>query len=109
MRRRGRFLLALLLSTATAAHGAADVHGTVGEFTVDELVTQALADNPELRAVRAEVDAARGRLRQAALRPNPMLDLGAQQGVTGPDNNLMVGAGSFNSRLARGGGGMISP
>jgi cobalt-zinc-cadmium efflux system outer membrane protein len=84
-------LLALLLGIAAAAHGAADVHGTTGEYTVDELVTRALADNPELGAVRAEVDAARGRLRQAALRPNPMLDLGAQQGVTGPDNNIIVG------------------
>jgi outer membrane protein, heavy metal efflux system len=91
MRRRGVFLLALLLSTATAAHGAGGVHGTIGDFTVDELVTRALADNLELHAARAEVDAARGRLRQAALRPNPMLDLGAQQSVTGPDNNIMVG------------------
>jgi cobalt-zinc-cadmium efflux system outer membrane protein len=91
MRRRGVFLLALLLGIAVAAHGAADVRSTTGEFTVDELVTRALADNPELGAVRAEVDAVRGRLRQAALRPNPMLDLGAQQGVTGPDNNIIVG------------------
>jgi len=91
MGRCGRLLLALLLGIAAAAHGAADVHGTTGEFTVDELVTRALADNLELRAARAEVDAARGRLRQAALRPNPMLDLGAQQSVTGPDNNITVG------------------
>ena len=56
--------------------------------TVDELVARALADNPELRAARAEVDAARGRLRQAGLRPNPMLDLAGQQNVAGPDNNV---------------------
>lgn len=61
-------------------------------LTVDELVSRALTDNPELHAARAEVDAAQGRLRQAGLGPNPMLDLGVQHSVTGPDNNLTVGA-----------------
>ena len=60
-------------------------------MTVDELVTRALADNLELRAARAEIDAARGRLRQAGLRPNPMLELAGQQNVAGPDSNVMVG------------------
>ena len=41
--------------------------------------------------MRAEVDAARGRLRQAGLRPNPVLELGGQQNVAGPDNNVNVG------------------
>jgi cobalt-zinc-cadmium efflux system outer membrane protein len=91
MWRRGGVLLALLLGIAATVYGAADSQGAAGAFTVDELVTRALADNLELRAARAEVDAARGRLRQAALRPNPMLDLGAQQSVTGPDNNILVG------------------
>ena len=50
---------------------------------------RALAENAELQAARAEIDAAQGRLRQAGLRPNPMLDLGVQQSVTGPDNNLI--------------------
>jgi cobalt-zinc-cadmium efflux system outer membrane protein len=55
---------------------------------VDDLVARALTDNPELQATQAEVDAAHGRLQQAGLRPNPMLDLGVQKNVTGPDNNL---------------------
>ncbi len=85
--------LALLLVIVTLHPQVAQAQGRVGtgEYAIDELVTQALAENLELRAARAEVDAARGRLRQAALRPNPMLDLGAQQSVTGPDNNIMVG------------------
>jgi len=62
-----------------------------GPVTVEQVVERAVADNPELRAMRAEVDAARGRLRQAALRPNPMLELGGQQNVAGPDNNVNVG------------------
>lgn len=64
--------------------------GIDGECTIDDLVIQALAENPALQAVRTQAEAARGRLRQATLRPNPMLDLGIQNSVTGPDNNLMV-------------------
>jgi cobalt-zinc-cadmium efflux system outer membrane protein len=62
-----------------------------GDVTVDELVAQALRQNAELAAARAEVDAAIGRLRQAGLRPNPLLDLAGQQNVSGPDNNVSVG------------------
>ena len=62
-----------------------------GEKTVDELVDQALRQNGEVAAARAEVEAAVGRLRQAGLRPNPMLDLAGQQNVSGPDNNVSVG------------------
>jgi cobalt-zinc-cadmium efflux system outer membrane protein len=61
-----------------------------GEVTVDELVARVLADNPELRAAEAEIDAAAARVRQAALRPNPMLDIGGQKAI-GPDNNLNLG------------------
>jgi cobalt-zinc-cadmium efflux system outer membrane protein len=85
-------LLALLvIVTVDPQRAYAQGKGGTGEYTIDELITQALAENLELRAARAEVDAARGRLRQATLRPNPMLDLGAQQSATGPDNNIMVG------------------
>jgi cobalt-zinc-cadmium efflux system outer membrane protein len=65
--------------------------GGLRELAIDELVTRALRDNPELQAVRAEVEAAHGRLIQAGLRPNPMLDVGVQHSVTGPDHNVMVG------------------
>jgi len=67
---------------------AAQTSGSTGDVTVDELVARALADNPELQATQAEVDAAHGRLQQAGLRPNPMLELGVQKNVAGPDNNL---------------------
>jgi cobalt-zinc-cadmium efflux system outer membrane protein len=75
-----------------AVHGAAaqDARAT-GDVTVDDLLARALADNPDLQAMQAEVDAAHGRRRQASLRPNPMLELGVQQNVTGPDNNLTAG------------------
>jgi cobalt-zinc-cadmium efflux system outer membrane protein len=74
-----------LLTTAAVAHAQ-----PAAELTVDELVARAIADSPDLRATRAEIEAAVGRLRQAGLRPNPMLELGGQKAL-GPDNNLMIG------------------
>jgi cobalt-zinc-cadmium efflux system outer membrane protein len=86
--------LLLLIVVGAAAYAPEAARGqppTVGvDLTVEELVARALADNPDLRAARAEIDAAVGRLRQAGLRPNPMLDLGGQKAL-GPDNNLMIG------------------
>jgi len=90
---RGRLLIALLLGGAAAATVAAaprPARAAPEELTVDDFVARALANNPEVRAVRLEVDAAEGRLRQAGLRPNPMLDLGGQKAIS-PDNNLTVG------------------
>jgi cobalt-zinc-cadmium efflux system outer membrane protein len=91
MRRPAAPLLVMLVGMAAAGPVAAVAQAPAGERTVEELVTLAVAENLELRAARAEVDAASGRLRQAGLRPNPMLDLSGQQNVTGPDNNLTVG------------------
>jgi cobalt-zinc-cadmium efflux system outer membrane protein len=93
MRRPRALWLMLLVGLAAVIPRAvhAQAPSTTGAYTIDELVRRALADNPELRAARAEVDAARGRVAQAGLRPNPMLDLGAQHSVAGPDNNIMVG------------------
>jgi cobalt-zinc-cadmium efflux system outer membrane protein len=39
-----------------------------------DLVRRAVASNPDFAAARLEVERARGRLRQAGLRPNPVLD-----------------------------------
>jgi cobalt-zinc-cadmium efflux system outer membrane protein len=82
-------LVGLLGVPLVASRGAvAQAPHGMGEVTVDDLVARALADNPDLQATQAEVDAAHGRLQQAGLRPNPMLDLGLQKNVAGPDNNL---------------------
>jgi cobalt-zinc-cadmium efflux system outer membrane protein len=85
----GPILVGCAVVLAMAAGDAAAL-AAQDEVTVDELVTRALADNPDVRAVRLEVEAAEGRLRQAGLRPNPMLDLGGQKALS-PDNNLTVG------------------
>jgi outer membrane protein, heavy metal efflux system len=68
-------LIGLLVGTRLASAQSPTAPGLV---TVDQVVERAMAGNPELRALRAEVDAARGRLLQAGLRPNPMLDLAAR-------------------------------
>jgi cobalt-zinc-cadmium efflux system outer membrane protein len=85
-------LIGLLGAAPPAAYGAAAQEArAAGDVTVDDLVARALADNLDLQATQAEVEAAHGRLRQAGLRPNPMLELGVQQNVTGPDNNVTAG------------------
>ncbi len=60
------------------------------EISVDEVVALAFANNPELLAARAEIEAAAARVTQAGLRPNPMLDLGGQKALS-PDNTVNVG------------------
>ena len=87
-----RWLLALALITTVMSQPVAargQVPPTDAELTIDDVVVRALADNPELRGARADVDAAVGRLRQAGLRPNPELDLGGQRALSS-DNNLTV-------------------
>ncbi len=50
------------------------------EMTVEELVAAALQQSPELRAARAEIAIAAGRVTQAGLRPNPMVSSSHEQG-----------------------------
>jgi cobalt-zinc-cadmium efflux system outer membrane protein len=61
-----------------------------GDVTVEQLVARAVGENPDIQAAQADVQAARGRLVQAGLRPNPMLELGGQKSL-GTDSNVMVG------------------
>jgi cobalt-zinc-cadmium efflux system outer membrane protein len=61
-----------------------------GGVKADDLVRYALAHNGELAAARQVIGAARGRLRQAGLKANPMFEASWSQAVTSPDHNLMV-------------------
>ena len=70
-------MLSAILSSGAAAQSPAalasyfdPVQGT----SSNELVRRALAANGDLGAARLEIERARGRLRQAGLRPNPTLD-----------------------------------
>src|SRR5881397_967727 len=82
-------ILAVVMGQPVPVLAQAQLAAPASELTIEELVARALADNPDLRATRAEVDAAGGRLRQAGLRPNPELDLGGQKALS-PDNNLTI-------------------
>ena len=82
-------ILVVVMRQLVPVLAQAQLAAPASELTIEELVARALADNPDLRATRAEVDAAGGRLRQAGLRPNPELDLGGQKALS-PDNNLTV-------------------
>lgn len=59
-------------------------------ITADEAVTRALARDGEIRAVRAEIEAARARLRQAELKPDPRIEFERAEQVAGPDNVTRV-------------------
>ena len=63
----------------------------VDGLTPDDLVRYALAHNGELGAARLMIAEARGRIRQAGLRPNPMLEASGSRGVNAPDNNQTFG------------------
>jgi len=87
---RARVLLVSLTIGVTALAPGLAAGQAGGELTVDELVVRALTDNPDLKAVRIDVEAATARVQQAGLRPNPMLELGGQKALS-PDNNLNIG------------------
>ncbi len=61
-------------------------------LSADEAVAYALVHNGELAAVRHEIEAARGLVQQASLRPNPQLEFERKEQLNGPDNDTMVGA-----------------
>lgn len=61
-------------------------------MSADDAVAYALGHNSELAAVRSEVEAARGLVQQASLRPNPQVDIERKEQINGSDNDTMVGA-----------------
>ena len=64
-----------------------DAHG----LTIDDLVALALEKAPSILAARARVEAARGDLVQAGLRPNPSASFEWRDEVGGVDNQSLVG------------------
>jgi len=74
------FISALETSDSTGSAIAVSVNPIQGASSID-LVRRALASNAQLAATRLEIDRARGRLRQAGLRPNPSVDFEQQNGV----------------------------
>src|SRR5215831_10075172 len=74
--------------TANAGQGSAYARliDPANGMTADDLVRYALEHNGELQAARKMIAEARGRLRQAELKPNPTLEASGMKTVSGPDN-----------------------
>jgi cobalt-zinc-cadmium efflux system outer membrane protein len=91
-----------------AVHRASDEELPPHELSLDEIVALAVASHPDLAAARARADAARGRLIQAGLYPNPTVrwigtqigEKGAGSGEQGPLFTQTVVTGG-KLRLAR--------
>ena len=64
-----------VVTTSTVKPTIARYFDPVQGLSSEDLVRRALASNGELAAVRIEIERARGRLRQAGLRPNPTLEV----------------------------------
>ncbi|HMG34230.1 MAG TPA: TolC family protein [Blastocatellia bacterium] len=71
---------------------SADLLDSANGLTADDLVRYALSHNGELIAARQMIAEARGRLRQAGLKANPLIESNYQHGITTTDNNTVVGA-----------------
>ncbi|MEW6129319.1 MAG: TolC family protein [Acidobacteriota bacterium] len=59
-------------------------------LSLADLVRLALEHNGELAAARQMIAEARGRLRQAGFKPNPMVEASGTRGLTSADNTLMI-------------------
>lgn len=89
---------AAALVTASAARGQEAVTSGASAsqylndtgITLEAAITRALDREPSLRAVRADVEVARGLRQQAALRPNPTLSVERREEPAGTDNQSTV-------------------
>jgi cobalt-zinc-cadmium efflux system outer membrane protein len=96
MRRRsiGR-TLALMVMIARSAYAqggqiASAYIDVKAGLSLNDAVTRAIRDEPSLRAVRAELEAARGLRLQSSLRPNPTFAIERREQPAGTDNQTMV-------------------
>lgn len=90
--------VALPLMTAAVAQPLPSL-GSTPELTLAEAIALALERNPDLRATRYELTAAQGRITQAGLRPNPSLDIEAENFAGTGDVN---GVGALETTLSVG-------
>jgi len=77
--------------SGTAAPVAPRFTDPVNGLSLDEAIAQALVLEPSLRAMRAEIDVARGLRLQAGLRPNPSVSFEQREEPGGTDRQTMVG------------------
>lgn len=94
---RGALIVALMVEGS--AYAQAPVVAPLGEryvdpvsgLSLDQAIVLALEQEPSLRAVRSEVDVARGMRLQASLRPNPRVSFERREEPGGTDNLTTVG------------------
>ena len=94
-----RFMLAAVLlaapvlgqETAPAPPFAPQYIDAQAGVTLDTAITRALEREPSLRAVRADIEIARGQRQQAGLRPNPTVTFEGRTEPRGTDNQGSVG------------------
>jgi outer membrane protein, heavy metal efflux system len=59
-------------------------------MTANDAVALAIKNNAELDALRREASAGEALIRQARVRPNPMVEIRGSKMISGPDNGLMI-------------------
>lgn len=62
-------------------------------MTVDQAVAYAIANNPEVEAMRKEVVSGEALIKQARLRPNPTVEVSGTKQTDGKDNSFMIEGG----------------
>ena len=94
----GRAAGLVILAKPTRPAEAAEPRSAYGQYvdpvdglSPDNLVRYAVAHNGELAAARLMIAEARGRLRQAGVRPNPMLEASDARAVNSADNTQTFG------------------
>jgi len=91
---RGVAASCLLLSVSAGAQEAALTDRYLdpsGGLTLSQAIAEGLRREPNLRAARLEIEAARGERRQAALRPNPSVSAERREEIGGTDNQTTIG------------------
>src|ERR671924_1689045 len=90
------FIATLITGTRTVAQTPVETRAAeryvdpVNGLSLEEAITQALKQEPALRAARTEIDAARGMQLQASLRPNPRVSFEGREEPAGTDNQTTV-------------------
>jgi cobalt-zinc-cadmium efflux system outer membrane protein len=82
--RRAAVALIMLASLGLPRAAGAQPQTTEAPLTLERLETLALENNPTVRQAQAEVEAARGRARQAGAWPNPVVGYTAEEVSPGP-------------------------
>jgi len=85
----------LAMATLAGASLLPCTFAAAAERMLDQLMRRAVVESPDIKAARAQVDAAVGRLEQAGLWPNPRLGLSNESGADGSYTRSVAVAQDF--------------